>query len=522
MKKTSILPFFLFGLFFLAGGLQSQAQTYNYVPDSTFDQNGLKSFIFFNNIDRAFGCALQPDEKLIMTGMSKNPNTGSFELCVCRLHVNGEFDSTFSGDGRIFVSMGNQGSIGGLTPKIKLQQDGKLVIVNSGRAPSGGSQDMMICRIDSTGVLDATFNSTGVLWVDMTGANTQPDAANAVDIDSSGNIWAAGVTRTGSTPLDNDFAVVKVLPNGTLDPSFDTDGKKLFNPSGFAEFSRGIKVQTDGKIVVGGTAGSNMYLIRFDSTGVLDPTFNTTGTVNIQFQTSSDMGAMSIDNNGKIVVAGKLITSNSNVATARYLPTGLFDPTYGFNGKYFYNIGNSATVINDIHIGPTNKITLGGFVRDSAQLNNFIATRIESNGTLDLTFNGLGVVSQAVIPGAVDEEGNGLAVLADDRIMVTGTIVYSSAINEDIGVFRMKPVLVTGLQPSLAETSIRVYPNPFTAQLRVISKSDTPAEILDITGKLIRSVTLVAGINDIDGTDLQPGMYMVRVPGERALQIVKH
>jgi hypothetical protein len=127
-----------------------------------------------------------------------------------------------------------------------------------------------------------------------------------------------------------------------------------------------------------------------------------------------------------------------------------------------------------------------------------------------------------VIPGAVEEEGNGLAVFADDRIMVTGTIVYSSAINEDIGVFRVKPVLVTGLQNPLAETSIRVYPNPFTASLRVIAKSDTPAEILDITGKLIRSVTLVAGINDIDGSELQRGMYLLRVPGERGLQIVKH
>ena len=85
---------------------------------------------------------------------------------------------------------------------------------------------MMICRLDTNGYLDTSFNSTGVVFIDMLGSNTQPDQANALDIDAAANIYAAGVTRTGASPLDNDFAVVKLNVNGQLDPSFDTDGKK--------------------------------------------------------------------------------------------------------------------------------------------------------------------------------------------------------------------------------------------------------------------------------------------------------
>lgn len=498
------------------------AQTYNYVPDSTFDNNGLKSFIYFNNIDRSYGCALQADEKLIMTGLSKNPNTGSFELCVTRLKTDGSFDTTFNADGNCFISMGNQQSIGGMTPKVKIAPDGKIVIVNSGRSVGGASQDMMICRLDTSGYPDPGFNGTGVIFIDMLGTNTQPDQANAVDIDANGNIYVAGVTRTGATPLDNDFAVVKLNNNGQLDSSFDTDGKKLFNPTNTAEFGRSIKIQNDGKIVLGGNAGANMYLLRFDSTGTLDPTFNTTGTVNIVFQLSSDMGDMDIDNLGRIVVAGKLNTSSSNIATARYLSTGAFDPGFGFNGKYTFNIGGSASSITSMHIQSDNKILLGGFNEDTAQANNFIITRVDTGGTLDLSFNTSGFVSQAVIAGNVNEEGNGMAVMNDGRIMMTGTIVFSAAINEDVGVLRVKPVLVTGIDPQNFTTSIRPYPNPFNEVLMVASRLESIAEIRDVTGRLVLRFQLVPGINKIDTGLLPSGIYLIHAEGEKGLKVVKN
>ncbi len=522
MKNIHPIQVFLFLVVLLGITTSTTAQTYNYVPDSTFDVNGLKSFIYFNNIDRSYGCALQPDEKLVMTGLSKNPATGSFELCITRLLTDGDFDTTFNADGNCFVSMGNQQSIGGMTPKVKIAPDGKIVVVNSGRATGGASQDMMICRLDTNGYLDTTFNSTGVVFIDMLGSNTQPDQANALDIDANGNIYAAGVTRTGTSPLDNDFAVVKINVNGQLDSSFDTDGKKLFNPSGLAEYGRSIKIQNDGKIVLGGNAGANMYLLRFDTTGTLDLTFNTTGTINIAFQLSSDMGDMDIDGLGRIVIAGKLNTSNSNIATARFLPTGAPDNNYGFNGKYTFNIGGAASTITSMHIQNDYKIVLGGFNLDTAQANNFMITRIDTGGTIDLSFNSIGFVSQPVLAGNIDEEGNGMAVMNDGRIMMTGTIVFSSAVNEDIGVFRVKPVLVTGIQQPNNYTSIRPYPNPFTNELIVVSRFESAAQMSDISGRTVLNVQLVPGMNRVDTGHLPAGVYFINVEGEKGLKVVKN
>ena len=513
----------IFTLALLLGiSVAATAQTYNYVPDSTFDGNGLKSFIYFNNIDRAYGCALQADEKLVLAGLSKNPQTGSFELCVTRLKVNGQFDSTFHNNGTCFISMGQTQSVGGMTPKLKIAADGKIVVVNSGRSATGTSQDMMICRLDTSGFLDPTFNGTGVLFIDMLGTGTQPDMLNAFDFDAAGNIYAAGVTRTGATPLDNDFAVVKVNTLCVLDTTFDNDGKKLFNPTGTAEYGRGIKVQADGKIVVGGVAGSNMYLLRFDSTGTLDNTFNTTGTVSIVFQLASDVGAMDIDSLGRIIIAGQLVTSNSNIAIARYRSNGTFDPNFGFNGKYVFNVGGLANVITDMHIQSDLKILLGGYADNATTGTDYLITRVDTSGTIDITFNTLGFVAQAVIGGNVDDQGNGMAVMNDGRIMMTGTTVFSSAVNEDLGIMRVKPVLATGIHENPASQQIAVYPNPFENELRITSKVNCTATLLDLSGRVVERFELTAGFNLIETSILPAGIYFIQLSTGGGVKLIKN
>ncbi|MFN0189534.1 MAG: T9SS type A sorting domain-containing protein [Bacteroidia bacterium] len=517
MKKK--LSFALALIVTLVSCQSIKAQTYNYVPDSTFDGNGLQSFIFFNNIDRMYGCDLQTDEKVIMAGLSKNSNTGSFELCIVRLNVDGSFDSTFNGDGIAYISMGNQNSIGGQTPKVKIAPNGKIVIANTGFG--SGSQDLLLCMLDTNGVLDPTFNSTGTLFVDMLGTNTQPDIANALDIDAQGNIYAIGSTRTAGSPLDNDFAIVKVNQSGQLVNTFSGDGKLLFNPNNAADFGRGIKVQSDGKIVFGGSSGSNMMIGRIDSTGTLDVTFNTVGHVTITFQLSSDMGALDLDQNERIVVAGKLLTSNSNIAVARYKSNGLFDPNFGFNGKYVFNVGGFANNITAMHIQPDNKILLGGFMNDSNSISKFCITRVDTAGSIDLTLGGLGFVRQPVIVGNVDEECNGMAVMSDGRVILTGTTVYGSAINEDVAVCRIKPVLVTSTQEINGQQMISAYPNPFSDEIQIASKEKGSGSLVDLSGRILQSFQLNAGLNSISTTTLPAGMYFIRFNEIGAIRMIK-
>ena len=62
----------------------------------------------------------------------------------------------------------------------------------------------------------------------------------------------------------------------------------------------------------------------------------------------------------------------------------------------------------------------------------------QSTGTLDLDFNTTGFKTQPLASSVTAEEANGMGIMADDRILLAGTIVFSSAINEDVGIVMLK------------------------------------------------------------------------------------
>lgn len=503
----------------LFGSLQLKAQTYNYIPDSTFDGNGLMSFIFFNNVDRMYGCDLQADQKLVMAGLGKNPSTGFYEICVVRLDTNGGFDLSFSGDGVAFIKIGNQVSVVGHTPKVKIASNGKIVIASAGMGNNG--QDILIAMLDTAGDPDLTFNGNGKKYVDLLGIGNQPDVANALDIDANGNIYAVGTTQTSNSQNDNDFAIIKVNPQGQLVTTFSGDGKLLFNPNSNPDYGRGIKIQADGKIVFGGTSDTNMMIVRIDSTGALDSTFNGIGMATIIFQSQSEMGSLTFDQNERIVIAGKLIASISNIAMARYKSNGTFDPNFGFNGKYVYNIGGFSNHVSQLHIQSDNKILIAGYSNDSSGTSKFFVSRVDTIGSIDISFGGLGFVKQAIIPGIIDEECNGMAVMSDGRIILTGTTIYALLADEEVAACRLKPVLVTSLNELGEENILNAFPNPFSNEIQIISKEKGMGNLVDIVGKTIQTFPILIGINNIITSEIPTGMYFIQVDGKRAAKVIK-
>ncbi|MFM7014828.1 MAG: T9SS type A sorting domain-containing protein [Bacteroidota bacterium] len=513
MKKIVTL-----GLALTASAL-SFAQTI--VPDTTFGINGKKTFTFFNNIDRSFGSVAQADNKMVIVGLSKNTATSYFELCFARFFPSGIIDSSFGTNGITKVAMGNQQSIGGMTPKLKIAPDGKFVAVNSGNG--GGSQDIFMCRLDSSGMIDPTFNNTGSLFVDMTGTNSYPDIVNAFDFDAAGNIYAVGATRNGGSPLNNDFAVVKVMPNGQLDPSFDTDGKKLFDPTGTAEFGRGLRVQPDGKIVIGGTAGSKMFVFRIDSTGNYDTSFNLTGKVTLSaVGSSSDMYDLLLDDSNKIVVGG---VTSSYASIVRLNPNGAYDSTFAGNGRYQVLINGAATTLSALQKDTANSITFTGSVTITGQGLNFYIARVNAGGVIDASFTNGGSYALSIGAGSVDDECEGISLLPDGRYFLNGTVVYSSAVNEDIGMCLLKrvPPTPTGINTvSQVESDWSILGNFVEEKLIVNCKKEITFALLTIDGKMVLTNQTNIGSNTISLNNLPSGMYIITdVSTGKSKQIVK-
>jgi uncharacterized delta-60 repeat protein len=77
-----------------------------------------------------------------------------------------------------------------------------------------------------------------------------------------GKIIVAGISGS-------DFAVARYNSDGTLDSSFDTDGKLTLNMGGTDQVNA-IAIQPDGKILLVGNSGSSLAIARLTSSGALD------------------------------------------------------------------------------------------------------------------------------------------------------------------------------------------------------------------------------------------------------------
>ncbi|MEH2115849.1 putative Ig domain-containing protein, partial [Nostoc sp.] len=245
-------------------------------------------------------------------GTSYNGTNNDF--AIVRYNSNGTLDTSFNTTGKVTIDFNSNDDSGN---SITVQADGKILV--AGTSYNGTNNDFAIVRYNSNGTLDTSFNTTGKLTTDF---NSNDDSGNSITVQADGKILVAGTSYNGT---DYDFAIVRYNSNGTLDTSFNTTGKVTTDFDTNDDSSYSVTVQADGKILVVGTSnnGTNndFAIVRYNSNGTLDTSFNTTGKVTTDFNSNDDSGnSITVQADGKILVAG---TSNNGTdndfAVARYL-----------------------------------------------------------------------------------------------------------------------------------------------------------------------------------------------------------
>ncbi|RYD40662.1 MAG: hypothetical protein EOP83_34965, partial [Verrucomicrobiaceae bacterium] len=121
----------------------------------------------------------------------------------------------------------------------------------------------------ASGQVDMTFGDSGRTVVNLrtpSTSGTTVDEATAFAVQPDGKILLGGSSTTNGVfqgPGGVDFSLLRLLPDGTLDPSFGGDGLVTTDFSNGAESIKGVAVQEDGKIVAAGqkTAGSFTDLV---------------------------------------------------------------------------------------------------------------------------------------------------------------------------------------------------------------------------------------------------------------------
>ncbi|MFT6765834.1 MAG: putative delta-60 repeat protein [Alteromonas naphthalenivorans] len=211
----------------------------------------------------------------------------------------GTLDGSFGGgDGKVTTNING----GDIAYGVAIQSDGKIVVVGESNSSFG------VARYNTDGSLDTSFDTDGFLTTNFGSV----DAAYGVAIQSDGKIVVSG--NSG-----NDFAVARYNTDGSLDTTFDTDGKLTTDiGSSSTDVAYGVAIQADGKIVVVGDNGSDFAVVRYNTDGSLDTTFDTDGklTTDIGTATADTARAVTIQTDGKIVVVGR---SANDFAVVRYL-----------------------------------------------------------------------------------------------------------------------------------------------------------------------------------------------------------
>ena len=287
--------------------------------------------------------------------------------------------------------------------------------------------------VTPAGVLDASFGIDGKL---ITKIGVSEDVITSMALQADGKIVAAGYSLNGSNGYD--FALARYNANGTLDTTFDTDGKLTTQIGTSSELIGGVAVQADGKIVVAGTSfistSNDFALARYNTNGTLDNTFGTLGKVTTDIGLGSDeVNSMVLQADGKIVVAGSsIVGSFTDFALARYNADGTLDITFSIDGWLTTTIGTGNDQINSMALQGDGKIVVAGSSEVGA-FTDFALARYNADGTLDNTFSGDGWLTTAI--GAREDAFSAVAVQADGKIVAAGYSV-NAFFNYDFALVR--------------------------------------------------------------------------------------
>lgn len=279
---------------------------------------------------------------------------------------------------------------------IAWQSDGRIVIGGNFTNVNGTIRSR-IARLNADGSLDTSFGSG------QSGAN---DFVNAVAVQPDGRILIGGNFTTVNGA--NRRFMARLNADGSLDTTFGANLPFLNN----RVFS--MALLSNGKVMIGGTFNTvnNVApggIIRLNSNGTLDPTFN----AGLDLGTFSGTFAIAVQADGRILIGGEFTGVNGvpRGSLARLNADGSVDTSFGngltVNGNRFPNV-------RDIVLQPDGRVLIGGGFTAVNGVSRQAIARLNADGSLDATFgNGLSGVS-----GTVEK----LARRSDGRIFIAGDL----------------------------------------------------------------------------------------------------
>ena len=342
-------------------------QPRNYIARLKDDGSLDTSFTTSAN-DKVYAVAIQSDFGVLIGGLFTQVD-GVARNHIARLNENGSVDTSF-----------NPGSgTSGWLADIVVQVDGKALIGGIFSQVDGTARGR-IARLNADGSLNTGFNTSNDpdFWV-VSAAVTE-----------EGKIIIGGLfTHIGSTARNY---VARLNADGSLDNSFNP-------PTGPNLWLEAVALQPDGRVLIGGwftlvDGQPRSGIARLKTDGSLDPIFNPGS------GTDGPVIAIALQDDSKILIGGAFtqVNGQSRNGIARLNSDGSldtsFDPGSGANDQ-----------VRSIALQDNGKVLIGGYFTQVNGTNRNRVARLNTNGSLDTSFDSSSGADDFIESVVVQEDG---------------------------------------------------------------------------------------------------------------------
>ena len=340
----------------------------NGTPDNTFSGDGQYS-TSFSTQDVPQSIAVQPDGKIVICGNAL-VGAGDEDMIVHRLNANGTIDNSFGTGGT--VQLDRSGGAVDRAIRVKIGPNGKIYV--GGYMGILGDVYFIVHRLNPNGTPDSTFSLDGNTFVNMNADALMTD----MDVAADGSVILSGaVDDNGLTKM----VLIKIKNNGHFDDNFAGDGIKLFTPGlNVGAILYGVRMLPNGKILGVGTKltnGIDGLVVRLNPNGLLDPTFNNLGyqTYDLSIGAKDAFTGVELLATGNFLLLGYTSVNNIDKGILVQLDsTGAIDMNnYGNGtGKLLISMSNGSEDVRGFAIDNTHAYTVGTY--NAAQSNDIFVT----------------------------------------------------------------------------------------------------------------------------------------------------
>jgi len=355
-------------------------------PDPAFGIGGKVQIGDGQQSKSALGGALAADGRMLVVGHSTiDPAAENYRAWIARVDAGGALDASFADKGELMAACaaGSQCSYR------------SVIVLADGRILAAGTQydaqwlhgQPLLDRFLPDGTPDPEFGIGGrKLYTAAAFGGIEPYFAVQ---DADGRIVVSG-RRPHSPQNFNDGVLMRIGADGAPDASFAGSGVLIVNLDGLSTEFRRLAIQKDGKIVAAGTSydpkrGAAAYVgavVRYNVDGTPDAGFGNGGSVAL-----GNYGERAvIQDDGKLVVVGQILDAklkDTVAMTARLLPNGTPDMTFGKDGVALPHGTAIASSVNGVTVEPDGRITLAGYSKGS-YFHSFVARLIGTETTTNV------------------------------------------------------------------------------------------------------------------------------------------